>query len=244
METLRALRIQQRHVAPVPRSPVLLSKQSAQPGCCLFLEQLFQSSPGSLLLEQPHFAPRGKARDSWQINLLQGSLQAENMTRMVPKGAPDCWPHASRCCAHTGEHTLGTGCWHPALGELLQEAAVHISPFSFWLSHWENTKYSGDVSGPLENVLVMSQSQELLPGTDEFGNGGAGNFRKRWNYWLLADVESFIWVLTFYNHRRAMQFIKNTFKYMTGGCLSETYMCSKSLYLKDLSYGRYSAYGS
>lgn len=108
--------------------------------------------------------------------------------------------------------------------------------FFFRLSHFENTKYSSYVSGP--------QSQGLLPGTDEFGDVDAGNFRKRWSYWLLANFESSVRVFAFCNHRRGMQFVMNTFKCMTGGCLSETYMFSKSLYLKDLSLGRDSAYGS
>lgn len=98
-----------------------------------------------------------------------------------------------------------------------------------------------------QNILVTSQAhraRNCLPGTDESGDVRAGNFRKRWNYWLLANLERFIWVFTFCNHRRGMQFIKNTLKYMTGGCLLETYMFSKSLYLKDSSFGRYSAYGS
>lgn len=167
---------------------------------------------------------------------------------MVPKWAPLAsdrllmWCQQAPCPQRQA-HTLRTGCrasnarsWHRALEALLQEAAVQISPFFFRLSRFENTKYSSYVSGP--------QSQGLLPGTDEFGDVDAGNFRKRWSYWLLANFECSVRVFAFCNHRRGMQFVMNTFKCMAGGCLSETYMFSKSLYLKDLSLGRDSAYGS
>lgn len=122
--------------------------------------------------------------------------------------------------------------------------------------HFENTKYSSYVSGP--------QSQELLPEADEFSSVDVArhtlhlswtrswmysflseyqNFRKRGSYWLLTNLECLVWVFTFCNHERDMQFIMHMFKYRTGGCLSETYTLSKSLYLKDLSFGRDSAYG-
>lgn len=107
-------------VASVLRIPVLLSEQSAQPGCWLSLVQVSQAFPGSLLIDYTRFAPGGsQGRTVGKLICCRVHCRQKTRAGWCQNGllqpGTESWHDSSRPCAHKtstgpGERLQGKQC--------------------------------------------------------------------------------------------------------------------------------------